>query len=297
MSSQPQTDDHFWQALPLGRGVTVCARDAGGVVAFCKPAGVLSHPNEARDQGRSLLDARYVEDGEFYEWQDKSGTGCQPVIQNKAHGLAAHATTDKTHGLAAHATTRRLWLLNRLDSGTSGVILAASDEKLALEIRALFQQRRVSKTYVALVFGLPSGKKQVWRDRLAIEKRGGQIRAGARAGNIPAEAEMTVLRTWREHPFAGGRAVSLLQLEPGTGRSHQLRVQCARRRLPIVGDATYGDFRANREFAKRGGGKRLFLHSLETRFEYGGGAGREGRAGRVFAARAELPPEFLADGV
>ena len=272
-----QFDDAYWQTLPLGRGVTVCARDDRGLVAFAKPAGILSHPNESRDQARSLLDARYEPDGEFFEWPGESGMGWQDVIQNG------------THGLEAHATTNRLWLLNRLDSATSGVILAAGSEKLAREIRALFKQRHVSKTYVALVFGLPSEEKQIWRDRLAVQKRAGQIRADARAGagNIPAEARMTVLRTWRERE----RAISLIQLEPKTGRSHQLRVQCAKRRLPIVGDATYGDFRANRDFAKRTGEKRLFLHSLETRFDYT----HEGRA-HSFAARAELPGAFLAGG-
>jgi 23S rRNA-/tRNA-specific pseudouridylate synthase len=69
-------------------------------------------------------------------------------------------------------------------------------------------------------------------------------------------------------------------------------VQCAKRRLPIVGDATYGDFRANRDFAKRAGAKRLFLHSLETRFGYT----HEGRA-RTFAAKAGLPPAFLMGDV
>ena len=78
-----------------------------------------------------------------------------------------------------------------------------------------------------------------------------------------------------------------MQLEPQTGRSHQLRVQCARRGLPIVGDQTYGDFRLNREFATATGCKRLFLHSLDTRFSYEFG-------GRTFqfAASAPLPADF-----
>jgi 23S rRNA-/tRNA-specific pseudouridylate synthase len=83
--------------------------------------------------------------------------------------------------------------------------------------------------------------------------------------------------------------VSLIRLEPRTGRSHQLRVQCARRGLPIVGDQTYGDFARNREWAKKTGFKRLFLHSLETRIDYDF-AGRT----RAFAAKAPVPPEFEA---
>jgi 23S rRNA-/tRNA-specific pseudouridylate synthase len=87
------------------------------------------------------------------------------------------------------------------------------------------------------------------------------------------------------HP--GNPPLALIQLEPRTGRSHQLRVQCAQRHLPIVGDATYGDFALNRAFARRTGNKRLFLHSSETAFDYEW-AGKSWR----FLARAELPEAF-----
>ncbi len=250
-------DDHR-TTLPLGRGVILITRDPNGLIALNKPAGILSHPNEPRDQPRSLLNARYETNGEFFEWQTE-------------------------------ANVRRLWLLNRLDSATSGVILLASTEALAREIRTLFRERHISKTYAALVFGHPAEKSQTWRDRLAVQKRGGQIRTDARAGNIPAESRMTLLRTRRDSPAAGGAPISLIQLEPKTGRSHQLRVQCAKRCLPIIGDATYGDFRANREFAKRTAEKRLFLHSWETHFEYT----HAGRA-HAFRAKAELPEAFTA---
>jgi 23S rRNA-/tRNA-specific pseudouridylate synthase len=241
-------DDSFWAALPLGNGVALLTRDASGLAAFAKPAGVLSHPNGSGEERRALLVARYDLAGEFYE----------------------------TSG-------GRLWLLNRLDSATSGVLLAASDEALATTIRAQFLRREVRKIYQALVFGVPREAAQVWSDRLAVDKRGGQIRSHA-GGGIPAESRMRVVRSGRGDP-----PLTLLRLEPRTGRSHQLRVQCAKRGLPIVGDQTYGDFRRNREFAKRAGTKRMFLHSLETSFSY------EFRGAKhAFTATAPLPPEFEA---
>jgi 23S rRNA-/tRNA-specific pseudouridylate synthase len=227
--------------------------DACGLAAFAKPAGVLSHPNEKRDQPRSLLQAGYDKAAECYEWSKEDGSG------------------------------GRLWLLNRLDSATSGLLLAAGDEGLAREIRALFQKRQVRKIYNALVFGAPRLEREIWRDRLAVEKKGGQIRTTA-TGHIPAEAHMRVLRM-----RTGQNSQALIELEPKTGRSHQLRVQCAKRHLPIVGDATYGDFKANREFAKATGEKRLFLHSLHTEFEYSW----RGRTQR-FSATAPLPEEFTS---
>ena len=256
----------FWSRLPLGPGVSLLEVDANGLAAFSKPAGVLSHPNRISEQPRSLLTVRYVEDGEYFEWTESGGT-------------ADDATA--ASGAKPNGPLRRLWLLNRLDSATSGVILAASTQKLADEIRAMFQQRHVRKVYNALVFGVPSEARQIWKDRLAVQKRGAQIRTSAK-GHIPSESHMRVLGQ-RRTPVP----VALIQLEPKTGRSHQLRVQCAQRHLPIIGDATYGDFAANREFARRTGEKRLFLHSLETSFAYTFG-GRECH----FAAKAPLPPEF-----
>ena len=263
----------YWASLPLGRDVTIIAKDENGLIAFNKPAGVLSHPNRISDQPRCLLTSHYEAEGEYYEWPATS-----PERADKAAaggGAGASGGASKPSG-----PPNRLWLLNRLDSATSGVLLAASSEKLAKEIRALFLHRHVRKIYNALVFGIPSEPRQVWRDNLAVEKKGAQIRTGS--GHIPCEAHMRVLAQRRTSV-----PTALIQLEPKTGRSHQLRVQCTKRRMPIVGDATYGDFPANRAFAKATGEKRLFLHSIETSFEYEWGGKKF-----QFTAKAPLPPEF-----
>ena len=250
MSGAPET---FWAALPLGRDVRLLAHDRNGVAALAKPAGVLSHPNAAGEEGRALLQARYDLEAEAYGWNAGDGTPC------------------------------RLHLLNRLDSATSGVVLVTADAALAQDIRAQFRAKAVRKVYLALVFGRPLAARQHWRDRLAVTKRGGRVRAEA-GGAVPAESEMTVVRSARKE--AG---LALIRLEPRTGRSHQLRVQCAKRGLPIVGDQTYGDFSRNRAFAKRTGAKRLFLHSLETAFVY-----RLHGQEIPFAAKAPPPAEFEA---
>jgi len=240
----------FWETLPLGRDVRLLTHDTNGLAALAKPAGTLSHPNESRDRSRALLTAHYDNETECFQW---------PV----------------------DGALRRLWLLNRLDSGTSGVILVAADAALAAAIRAHFRDKRVHKIYQAIVFGRPRMPVETWRDLLAVSKKGGRIRTATKAGNIPAESRMQVVHA---RPDGG---LTLLQLEPRTGRSHQLRVQCAKRNLPIVGDQTYGDFKRNRTFAKESREKRLFLHSLETRFDYEWG----GRT-HSFTARAPLPEAF-----
>ncbi len=243
----------FWETLPLGAGVTPLTRDANGLAAFDKPAGILSHPNESQDEARSLLTTRYDKDAQCFHWH------------------------------AADGTERRLWLLNRLDSATSGVILTASSEKLALAVREHYAKKQVHKIYQALVFGRPQKNFEHWNDQLAVQKKGGQIRTGI-VGNVPAQTVFQLVKH-TQRTFS----TSLVKLEPRTGRSHQLRVQCAKRQLPIVGDQTYGNFALNREFAKLYKTKRLFLHSLETSFSYE----HAGKA-HAFKASAPLPKEFLA---
>ena len=246
----------FWKTLPLGAAAAVLGHDSNGLGALAKPAGVLSHPNEDdAENARALLGAEYDHTAECYTWKD-----------------------------TASGDVRRLWLLNRLDSSTSGVILVAADGKLAADVKAQFQRKAIAKTYVALVFGFPRVPCEVWRDRLAVERKGGVVRSSAAGGHIPAESECRVLRGSR-----GAQPLTLLELKPHTGRTHQLRVQCAKRHLPIVGDQTYGDFRRNREFAKATKEKRMFLHSLETKVSY-----RWNGRDWSFAAKAEVPAEFAA---
>lgn len=244
----------FWESLPLGREVKILARDAQGLVAFDKPAGLLSHPNQGNEEVRSLLTCRYDLEGQCFSWKMDNGS------------------------------IRRLWLLNRLDGATSGVILCAATELLAKAIKEQFAKKQVRKNYCALVFGKPTEKAVMWRDLMAVTRKGGKIRTQAMAGNIPALTKFQFIK----HGQAAF-STSLIRLEPQTGRSHQLRVQCAKRHLPIVGDQTYGDFGLNRAFAKTFGTKRLFLHSLETQFSYEFAGGTH-----EFKASAPMPAEFQA---
>ena len=88
----------------------------------------------------------------------------------------------------------------------------------------------------------------------------GKLRGKTGAG-IWAEAKMSVRAKFqgRTGPMA------LLELKPTTGRTHQLRIQCANRGIPIVGDRTYGDFQKNRDFQN----DRLFLHAEEVGLSFG----------------------------
>lgn len=237
--------------LPYGPGVKVIKQDPNGLWALDKPVGILSHPNKAADRGRSLLQLKFDPEDEAYVL---SGSDAEP---------------------------RRIWLLNRLDSATSGLILIALDPEVAAAVRDAFKQRRVHKIYQGLVFGHARVKSQEWVDRMAIKAGANQVRASG-TGGLSAETTMKRIRL-----IPGPPALSLLELIPHTGRTHQLRYQSSKRRLPIVGDQTYGNFQWNRDFARRTGNKRLFLHSGSVQLEYQ----YQGRR-HTFTAQSPLPPDF-----
>lgn len=239
------------EALPLGPGVRILKSNQDGLVALEKPTGVMSHPNKSSDQRRSLLTVAYNYTEERYSWNDE-------------RGVRQHA-----------------WLINRLDSPTSGVILVALNEELCHIIKQQFATHRVSKIYTALVKHIPSNAGGIWNDQLKKDlQRGGRVIKGGQRVQAKSRYQMIKSPT-------GGFPVSLLKLMPVTGRTHQLRVQCMKHGHPIVGDATYGSFSFNREVASETGVKRLLLHSTETALSYA----YKGEV-REFSVKSALPEEF-----
>jgi 23S rRNA pseudouridine955/2504/2580 synthase len=235
----------------LGRGVTVINSHPSGLFALGKPSSVLSHPNKASEKSRSLLTVDYDSVEQCYHWTDKKGVD------------------------------RRVWLLHRLDSATSGVVLVASDEDVARAVRDGFEKRAVQKTYVAIVLGHPREKRAEWHDKLKVTRASGAVRA-REGGGLEAHASMRRVKL-----LPGPPALSVLELEPHTGRTHQLRHQCSRRNLPIVGDKTYGNFRLNRGLARRAKTDRLFLHAVRIRLDLPVAGKR-----LKFTAESPLPPAF-----
>ena len=126
-------------------------------------------------------------------------------------------------------------LVHRLDRDTSGLILLARDATTHRALGAAFAERRVRKTYLAVVQGLPADRGGVINQPLARiatrPPRYGVVPLGQ--GGKPALTRWRVLRR-----FEGS---SLLLLQPRTGRSHQLRVHLAALGHPVLGDPLYGD--------------------------------------------------------
>jgi 23S rRNA pseudouridine1911/1915/1917 synthase len=150
-------------------------------------------------------------------------------------------------------------LLHRLDRPTSGVVLIAKTSKAAGRLSAQFRAGTISKVYWAIVEGGPSESEGAWIDRLQKDGQINRSRIVAEGDSEGKDARVTfrVLERW-------GNATKL-ELRPLTGRSHQLRVQLARRGLPIVGDTKYG---ATTRILAHDGRARIALHARSLTFNH-----------------------------
>lgn len=206
------------------------------------------------------------------------------LVVNKPAGLVVHPAPGHSggtlvNGLLAYCPQiaevggpERAGIVHRLDKDTSGLIVVAKDEATHAALQRQFKRRGVSKTYLALVEGqvqppegiieAPIGRDRVRRKRMMVTPSGRQARTTYR-----------VLEYFADH--------TLLEVQPVTGRTHQIRVHLAWLGYPVVGDDVYG-YRRQRLLQGR-----HFLHAARLRFTHP-------LTGEEMALEAPLPPE-LAD--
>lgn len=217
------------------------------------------------------------------------------LVVNKPHGVLSHPNPKSAKPQAVafegrydagsrcfQSSAGKLWLIHRLDQDTSGVLLAARDEKTAAACRAAFEAEAVKKIYLALCAGGGLKPQGVWLDHLITTHERHQVRTTVRHGPRPnAEAH------YRLCEYSAAARLSFIEIELITGRTHQIRVQAASRRLPLVGDDVYGTFDLNRKLRQSLGARRLFLHAHELRFKHPA-------SGQMLAVKAPLPADLSA---
>ena len=126
---------------------------------------------------------------------------------------------------------RELHLVHRLDTPTSGLVLVALDADQHRELARAFAERRVTKLYLALVWGKPRPRRGSFRSALGPD-RADRRRMRPDPHGRAARTDYVVVDA--------GAHVALVALWPRTGRTHQLRVHVAAAGHPIVGDDLYG---------------------------------------------------------
>jgi 23S rRNA pseudouridine1911/1915/1917 synthase len=124
---------------------------------------------------------------------------------------------------------------HRLDRPVSGVVCFTRNTKASQRVHAQFEARTVRKVYWAIARGGPADDSGVWSDWLR--------KVPEESRTVPSSPEEPGAKSaiLRFRVLERGVDSCLLELQPETGRMHQLRVQCALRGHPIRGDAIYGD--------------------------------------------------------
>jgi 23S rRNA pseudouridine955/2504/2580 synthase len=201
-------------------------------------------------------------------------------VLNKPPGLATQGGT-KTHqhldrlldGLAEEGARPKL--VHRLDKDTSGALLVARNARSAGHFAKAFSGRTARKVYWALVVGVPDANEGVIDAPLAK-----QPGTGGEKMHISEEHGLPAKTRWRVIDRAGNRA-AWVELQPLTGRTHQLRAHMAAIDHPIVGDAKYGGADA---FLTGGISRKLHLHARRIRIDAPDGG--------AIDVTAELAPHF-----
>jgi 23S rRNA pseudouridine955/2504/2580 synthase len=202
-------------------------------------------------------------------------------IVNKPPGLATQGGTktnvhlDRLLDGLPGAEANRPKLVHRLDKDTSGVLLIARTPRAAAYFSKSFSGRTARKVYWALVVGVPEV-----RDGYIDLPIGKQFGTGGEKMCVDEEQGLVSKTRYRVIDRAGSRA-AWVELQPLTGRTHQLRVHMAAIGHPIVGDGKYGGQDA---FLTGTISRKLHLHARRLRIDHPD----EGR----IDVTADLPPHF-----
>jgi len=192
------------------------------------------------------------------------------VVVDKPVGVAVHPSMGWTgptlvghlrgagYRIATSGAPERQGIVQRLDVGTSGVMVVAKSERAYALLKQAFRDREVDKTYHALVQGHP--------DPLSGTVDAPIGRSGSADWRFAVRDDgkhaVTHYQTLEAHRYA-----SLLEINLETGRTHQIRVHMAALRHPCVGDLTYG---ADPMLARRVGLERQWLHAVRLGFTHPG---------------------------
>ena len=260
---------------------------ANGLYAIEKPVNILSHPNKLEDVHKSVIDGMYDTKEERFTVKSQANTGNETV-----------------------------YLINRLDSATSGIILMTTNEEISKTVKKLFAERKITKVYRAIVFfdedgGAPE-RNLLWEDTMQVFKVKGSNRALQCDVSSPnAMHAVTTVTITDPKLYSLGRHrrdkhnLMLIELRPKTGYTHQLRYQCALHNMPILGDRSYGKFKQNRAVVTAAKSalisdakiadntdssicpNRMMLHSYSIEFSY-----EINDISHQFKAVSKLPAEF-----
>ena len=177
------------------------------------------------------------------------------VVINKPSGIAVQSGTKSFRNIidvlkdTKYFEHYKPYIVHRLDKETSGVLIVAKTREYAQLFTSLFRIRKIHKTYIALTYGKVSNSIKTLQDELVSYDNGKKIIQ-------KAVSHMRVLKSSNDYSY--------VELNPITGRKHQLRKQLYNIGNPIIGDDKYFiNRRADKTKIKS---KNLMLHAYKVKF-------------------------------
>ena len=238
-----------------GRTVTKSTRVSGGeMLEVSLPEQVASVPVTPRE----VAGVRIVHDDADIVVIDKpAGVAAHPSLGWDGGSVTEHLAAAGFR-ISTSGAAERQGVVQRLDVGTSGLMVVAKSERAYTLLKRAFRDRTVDKVYHALVQGFPD----------------------PHVGTIDAPIGRHPGHDWKMAIVDGGRhsvthydtlevfrGATLLEVHLETGRTHQIRVHCQAIGHPCVGDPLYG---SDPVLARRLGLERQWLHAVELGFEHPG---------------------------
>lgn len=199
------------------------------------------------------------------------------VVIDKPPGLLVHRSEIDRHEtrfaiqILRDQIGQRVWPAHRLDRGTSGILLFGLSTEIASRLGQQFEKGKVDKRYWAVVRGFPPEQGNIdhplsrQRDAYEFQGTGSSTEAQEALTHFRKLAEIELPVAVDRYPSS---RYALLELEPVTGRRHQIRRHLKHIAHPIIGDATYGKGRHNRFFAEELACPRLLLACVGLAFNH-----------------------------
>ena len=257
-----------------GRKADVSDRiEAGQTIAMPVPPAAPSGPRPRKEKALSPADIALAEAMVIH--RDKSA-----LVLDKPPGLATQGGTktdshvDGLLGALQGDAAVRPKLVHRLDKDTSGALLVARTPRAAAWFAKAFSNRSARKTYWAIVVGVPDIAQGEIDLPLAKQPGSGGEKMHVDEKGLPSKSRYRVIER-------AGNSAAWVELQPLTGRTHQLRVHMAAIGHPIVGDGKYGGKGA---FLTGTISRKLHLHSRRLRIDHPDGG--------AIDISAPLPPHF-----
>nr|WP_232256989.1 RluA family pseudouridine synthase [Helicobacter pylori] len=173
---------------------------------------------------------------------------------------------------------------HRLDYETSGLVLAGKTLQSTKDLKALFMQKKVKKTYLALVHGLVEKNMKINKPILTPENIQKDLRIRSQISPL-GKPSITLVEPLSYNPFLD---ISLLKIIPLTGRTHQIRLHLSSINHRIVGEGLYGvadeEVRGYLQLKRENNAPLLMLHASSLEFEF---------KGANYKITSQIPKRFM----